>query len=72
MPHGLPVSRIAGLDFPRPPEIAEPDCRRPSRSPFSSMASARIAAWIGASAPCFSIRSRADSQRNCHTKPPIK
>ncbi len=25
---GLPVSRIAELDFPRPPEIAEPDCRR--------------------------------------------
>ncbi len=27
MSPGLPVSRIAELDFPRPPKIAEPDCR---------------------------------------------
>ena len=28
MPHSLPVSRIAELEFPRPPEIAEADGRR--------------------------------------------
>ena len=28
MPHSLPISRVGGLNYPRPPEIAEPDCRR--------------------------------------------
>jgi len=28
MSHGLPIGRIEALEFPRPPEIAEPDCHR--------------------------------------------